>query len=150
MAEVGQRALAGVPPNELLCDIARSVRETLVVDGCVILTLGRRATLSAGVCDGEVVETLTEKAYSLSADDRNVWIPSRLTTYDLAAVPSLQTALGKELRHAGLSSVTVVMIEQPDGQFGVLRACRVQGDPPGRGARDFLQSVANVIGSSFV
>lgn len=148
VAELGQRALAGVPLRELLQDVALSVQQTLEIDGCLVLEAGRSSTLSVAACAGDAVQPICKQQYNLSPEVDQTWMPTRLITHNLdPGAPSL-TPLGTDLRRAGLSSVTTVMIEKPDGKFGALLACRIHGETPGRDARDFLQSVANVIGSA--
>lgn len=148
VAELGQRALAGVPLQELLHDVARSVQQTLEIDGCLVLEADRGATLSVAACAGDAVQPICEQQYNLSPEMDQTWMPAQLVTFDLSSdAPSL-TPLGIDLRQAGLASVTTAMIEKPDGKFGALLACRLHADDPGRDARDFLLSAANVIGSA--
>ncbi|MBI1311451.1 PAS domain S-box protein [bacterium] len=148
VAELGQRALAGIPLHELLNEIASRVHGTLDIDGCLILERDSPGTLLVCACAGRVVEPVCDEQYVLTPEDHAIWLPSELTSFDLASSELAGNELGSDLRAAGLSGVTSVLIERPGGEFGALLACRVHGTPPGRDARDFLQSVSNVIGSA--
>ena len=148
VAELGQQALAGTQLPNLLIEIARRVHEILDVDGCVILERNASDTVFVRACAGDVVETVCRRQFPLTPADCEIWLPSELTSHDLDSDNLPQTELATALRDTGLTGVTSVLIERPGGVFGALLACRVHGAPPGRDARDFLQSVSNVIGSA--
>jgi PAS domain S-box-containing protein len=148
VAELGQRALAGTQLPDLLIEIARRVHEILDVDGCVILERNASDTVFVRACAGDVVEAVCRRQFPLTPADCEIWLPHELTSHDLVSDNLPRTELAAALRETGLTGVTSVLIERPGGVYGALLACRVHGAPPGRDARDFLQSVANVIGSA--
>lgn len=148
VAELGQQALAGTRLPDLLIEIARRVHEILDVDGCIIIERNASDTVFVQACAGDVVETVCRRQFPLTPADCEVWLPIELTSHDLVSDTLPQSELAAVLQAAGLTGVTCVLIERPGGVFGALLACRVHGAPPGRDARDFLQSVSNVIGSA--
>lgn len=159
VASLGQRALAGEPLHSLLSDIARTVRETLEVDGCLILELVDQSNsnpdepatptrMQVAACSGDAVHAVCTLDYTLTDTDRAVWLPENLQTCVLDDEASATTAFGNDLRMAGLRSVTTVRIEQPDGPYGALLTCNISENSPGRNAQDFLLSVANDIGTA--
>jgi len=148
VAQLGQRALAGIQLPDLLVEISRRVHETLDVDGCIILERNASDTVFVRACAGDVVEAVCRRQFLLTPSDCELWLPSELTSHDLLSEGLPPSELVAALRATGLTGVTSVLIERPGGVFGALLACRVHGTSPGRDARDFLQSVSNVIGSA--
>ncbi|MEA2481829.1 MAG: hypothetical protein QOJ07_3751 [Thermoleophilaceae bacterium] len=150
VAELGRRALETTEPVMLIGDAARLVQRALVVDHCEILELQddrRTLRVRAGagrpeeeIEGGDVIAEPESYARHALRSSRAV-IVTDLESDDRFERPAA-------LIDHGVCSSASVVIRGLDGPYGLLR---VHAGAPGRfddDTADFLESVANVVGSA--
>ena len=147
VAELGQRALAGIDLSTLMNEAVATVARTLAVEYCKVLELlpgGTALLLRAGVGwkDGSVghatvgAETDSQAGYTLLSHEPVI-------VEDLRTEPRFS---GPPLLHDhGVVSGMSVIIQGPDRPFGVLGAHTARERTFTKGDIHFLQAIANVL-----
>jgi PAS domain S-box-containing protein len=146
VAQLGQRALTGVPLSELLDEAMTMIRSVLRVDCCSLFALtwdGKEliARAQAGWREEDFVSRVPTGPTSQSGYTLMVGIPVIVADYTIEERFTSSTSA----KAAGVKSGLSVLVEGVDGPLGVLAGFTLRPRNFNQDDVHFLQSIANVL-----